>query len=123
VLDASALMAHLNEEAGAATVRKAMKAGAAISVANWAEVLTNAAMAGSDPSQLAAELRPAVIVLPITSADCIEIAKLRPKTREQGLSLADRACLVLAARLKVPALTADSVWEQAEAPAEVKLIR
>jgi ribonuclease VapC len=116
-------MAHLNEEVGAAMVRKAMKAGAAISVANWAEVLSNATMAGSDPSQLAAELRPAVIVLPITSADCIEIAKLRPQTREQGLSLADRACLVLAARLKVPALTADSVWEQAEVPAEVKLIR
>ena len=56
-------------------------------------------------------------------ADCIEIAKLRPKTIAQGLSLADRACLVLAARLGVPALTADSIWTQAETPAEVKLVR
>jgi PIN domain nuclease of toxin-antitoxin system len=36
VLDASAVMAHLNEEEGAGTVREVMKAGAAISVANWA---------------------------------------------------------------------------------------
>ncbi len=116
-------MAHLNEERGATAVRKAMKAGAAISVANWAEVLSNVAMAGGDPGQLAADLRPAVIVQPITSADCIEIAKLRPTTREHGLSLADRACLVLAARLNVPALTADSAWGRAEVQAEVRLIR
>jgi PIN domain nuclease of toxin-antitoxin system len=33
VLDASALLAHLNDEEGASEVRMAMKAGAAISVA------------------------------------------------------------------------------------------
>jgi ribonuclease VapC len=123
VLDASALMAHLNEEQGAMPVRKAMERGAAISVANWAEVLSKSAMAGDDPRRLAEDLRDAVILEPITEADCIEIAKLRPVTIAQGLSLADRACLVLAARLGVPALTADSIWAQAEAPAEVKLIR
>ncbi len=123
VLDASAVMAHLNEEDGAAAVREAMRVGAAISVANWAEVLSHAAMAGDDPSRLADDLRDAVIVEPITEADCIEIAKLRPMTKPQGLSLADRACLALAARLSVPALTTDRVWADADVAAEVKLIR
>jgi PIN domain nuclease of toxin-antitoxin system len=48
VFDASALLAHLNEEPGAAVVREAMEAGAAISVANWAEVLTKLAERGKD---------------------------------------------------------------------------
>lgn len=43
VLDASALLAHLNDEDGASSVRAAMKDGAAISVANWAEVLSKLA--------------------------------------------------------------------------------
>ncbi len=116
-------MAHLNEEDGAATVREAMDLGAAISVANWAEVLSKAAAVGDDPRQLADDLRDAVIVEPLTEADCIEIARLRPLTIAQGLSLADRACLVLAARLGVPALTSDHIWEQADVTAEVKLIR
>jgi PIN domain nuclease of toxin-antitoxin system len=123
VLDTSAVMAHLNEEKGAIPVRKAIEEGAAISVANWAEVLSKSAMAGNDPGKLAEDLRDAVILEPITEADCIEIAKLRPKTKTQGLSLADRACLALAARLGVPALTADSIWTQTETSAEVKLIR
>jgi ribonuclease VapC len=123
VLDASALMAHLNEEDGATAVREAMNRGAAISVANWAEVLSKAAEVGDDPSQLAEDLRDAVMVEPIPEADCVEIAKLRPMTIAQGLSLADRACLVLATRLGVPALTSDRIWADADIAAEVKLIR
>jgi ribonuclease VapC len=123
VLDASALMAHLNEEDGAAAVREAMNRGAAISVVNWAEVLSKAAEVGDDPRQRADDLRDAVTIEPITEADCVEIAKLRPVTITQGLSLADRACLVLAARLGVPALTADRAWADANVAAKVKLIR
>lgn len=88
-------------------------------------------MPSAEPAtaEAAAELRKAkgssraLSIEPLTAADCVEIAKLRPITKAQGLSLADRACLVLAARLGVPALTADSIWTQAEAPAEIKLIR
>lgn len=123
MLDASAVMAHLNEEEGAEAVREAMRAGAAISVAKWAEVLSNAAVDGDDPRQLADDLRDAVIVEPVTEADCVEIAKLRPVTKPQGLSLADRACLALAARLGLPALTTDHAWKQADVDAEVKLMR
>ena len=44
---------------------------------------------------------------------------------DQGprLSLADRACLALAERLGVPAVTADQEWAKADVGAEVQLIR
>jgi ribonuclease VapC len=128
-LDASALMAVLRNEDGAAIVVQAITDGAAISVVNWAEVLSTLAMDGKDPEHAAAELRKAegsrraLSIEPLTAADCIEIAKLRPVTKPQGLSLADRACLALAARLGIPALTTDRAWEQANVAAEVKLIR
>lgn len=122
-------MAVLRNEDGAAIVEKAIADGAAISVVNWAEVLSTLAMDGRSPEQAAAELRKAegsrraLSIEPVTAADCIEIAKLRPVTITQGLSLADRACLALAGRLGVPALTADRIWQQADLRTEVKLIR
>ncbi len=106
-----------------------MNAGAAISVANWAEVLSKLAERGEDPEVAAAEMRGAgliggaVAIEPINEADCILMARLRRTTKAQGLSLADRACLALAERLGVPALTADGEWTKAEVKAEVRQIR
>jgi len=82
-----------------------MRAGAAISVANWAEVLSKLAERGEDPEVAAAEMKGAelvgqvIVVEPMTEDDCIAIARLRRTTKAQGLSLADRACLALAERL------------------------
>lgn len=129
VLDASALMAILHAEDGASIVIEAIGEGAAVSVVNWAEVLSKLAEAGKDPEIAAAELRRAegsrraLSIEPLTAADCVAVARLRPVTRRQGLSLADRACLALAERLDVPALTADREWLKADVAAEVRLIR
>jgi ribonuclease VapC len=129
VLDASALLAHLNEEPGAAAVREAMQTGAAISVINWTEVLTKLGERGEDPELAAAELRAAgligaaISIEPLTDADCIAVARLRSATKAKGLSLADRACLALADRLRVPAITADRTWREVDVPAQVRLIR
>lgn len=57
------------------------------------------------------------------SPPTFSIARLRPTTKPHGLSLADRACLTLATRLGVPALTADRSWTDAEVEANVQLIR
>jgi PIN domain nuclease of toxin-antitoxin system len=103
--------------------------GTAISVADWAEVLSNVAADGDDPKEVAERLREtefadaALRIEPITEVDCIEIARLRPVTKALGLSLADRACLALTARLGIPALTTDHAWEHADIDVEVKLIR
>jgi PIN domain nuclease of toxin-antitoxin system len=122
-------MAILHAEDGASVVLEAIGEGAAVSVVNWAEVLSKLAEAGKDPEIAAAELRRAegsrraLSIEPLTAADCVAVARLRPVTRRQGLSLADRACLALAERLKVPALTADREWLKADVAAEVRLIR
>jgi ribonuclease VapC len=122
-------MALMHDEDGSSVVIDAIAAGTAISVANWAEVLTKAAADGDDPQVVAERVRDtefadtALRIEPITEADCVEIAKLRPLTVARGLSLADRACLALAARLAVPALTTDRAWTQTEVDADIKLIR
>jgi PIN domain nuclease of toxin-antitoxin system len=122
-------MAVLHAEDGASVVIDAIGEGAAVSVVNWAEVLSKLAEAGKDPEVAAAELRRAegsrraLSIEPLTAADCVAVARLRPITRRQGLSLADRACLALAERLGVPALTADRKWVEADVAAEVQLIR
>jgi ribonuclease VapC len=130
VLDASALLALLQNEEGAEVVLDAIEDGVAISVVNWAEVLSKLAEKGQDPATSATAIQAAraddedaLTIEPLTEADCVEMARLRVTTRPQGLSFGDRACLALAGRLEVPALTADHPWELAEVPVEIKLIR
>jgi PIN domain nuclease of toxin-antitoxin system len=130
VLDASALLAHLNEEEGASAVRQAMADGAVISVVNWMEVLSKIAERGEDPELAAAEMKGAgliggvVSVEAVTEQDSIEAARLRPLTKERGLSLADRSCLALAARLGLPVVTGDRAWQNLpRIDVAVKLIR
>ena len=113
VLDASALLAYLRDEPGAEVVSEAIAGGAAISTVNLAEVLSRVADRGSDPTAIVERMTErgllggAIVVEPFTTADAGETARLRPLTREAGLSLGDRACLALARRLEAPALAAD----------------
>jgi len=117
VLAASALLAHLRDEPGADVVAEAIADGAVISTVNLAEVFSRVADRGEDPAKLAAELTQsglldgAITVEPFTTADAIDAGRLRPLTRNAGLSLGDRACLALARRLDAPALTADTNWQ------------
>jgi ribonuclease VapC len=117
VLDASALLAHLRDEPGADVVAEAIASGAVISTVNLAEVFSRVADRGGDPAKLVAELTQsglldgAITVEPFTAADAIDVGRLRPLTRDAGLSLGDRACLALARRLNAPALTADTDWQ------------
>ena len=115
VLDASAALASSTTRRSE-VVSNAVADGAAISVANLAEVLSKVAERGGDPAEAAAELRKAegskraLMIEPLTAADCVAVARLRPITKQRGLSLADRACLALAERLDIPALTTDEAW-------------
>jgi ribonuclease VapC len=108
------LLAYLRDEQGAEVVADAIAVGTAISTVNLAEVLSRAADHDVDPTGLAHQMTDrglldgAISVEPFTAEDAIEVAHLRPETRTQGLSLGDRACLALARRLGLPALTADT---------------
>jgi len=47
----------------------------------------------------------------------------RALTRHAGLSLGDRACLALAQRLGLPAVTAGRVWQGLSVGVEIRVIR
>ena len=129
VLDASALLAYLRDEPGADAVADAVAGGAAISTVNLGEVFSRVADRGADPARVAQQMTDrglldgAITVEPFTSADAVEVGRLRPLTRKHGLSLGDRACLALARRLELPAITADSSWSKLDLKLELRQIR
>ncbi|MBI4280294.1 MAG: type II toxin-antitoxin system VapC family toxin [Armatimonadetes bacterium] len=123
VLDASALLAFLNEEPGAERWASAM-GGAAISTVNLAEVVGRLADAGVPEVDIRDALEPlGMEVVDFTPAMAYRAGVLRPVTRDTGLSLGDRACLALAQELGVPVLTADRAWEGLRVPVKVRVMR
>jgi PIN domain nuclease of toxin-antitoxin system len=121
VLDASALLALLLDEPGAAEVRSVID-GAVISVVNLAEVVSHYAKLGADRERIEAMLHPLPIGLEPVDAELSYLAgMLRPITLPRGLSLGDRYCLALARREGFPALTADQRWTDIAGAAEVEV--
>ena len=110
VLDASALLALLRDEPGAATVAEAI-ADARMSSVNYAEVVSHFIHAGMPPDQVDAMLRPLPMTIIAADQALATLAgRLRAVTATAGLSLGDRFCLALARRDGLPALTADKQW-------------
>ena len=62
-------------------------------------------------------------IVPFDAEQAYETTEFRGATRSRGLSLGDRACLQLATRRGLPALTADRAWAEIDAGVEVRLIR
>jgi PIN domain nuclease of toxin-antitoxin system len=111
-------------------VEEAIAAGAMMSVVNVAEAFSAIAREGADVAAVAygglALNDPdhgLIEVAPVTIADAVSIGVMWTRTAARGLSLGDRACLALASRLGVPALTADRAWQGADVEAVVSLIR
>jgi PIN domain nuclease of toxin-antitoxin system len=131
VLDASALLALLQDEPGAPAVVEAIEAGAAISTVNLSEVLAKLTERDQQVRSSVAAIRQVVDraegglrIEPFTEEDAVEAADLRPRSTKQGLSFGDRACLALAARFEVSAVTTDGAWRDLlEVGVVVKLIR
>jgi PIN domain nuclease of toxin-antitoxin system len=123
VLDASVLLAHISGEKGSEAVPQ-LANGALLSTVNLAEVFAKllernftAKEAGEtiygygfDPVPFDRELSRRTGVL-------------RPLTKVLGLSLGDRACLALAQREGLPALTADKSWTKLNIGIEIRVIR
>ena len=124
VLDASAVLAWLQEEAGAEQVHAVLD-GAQLSTVNASEVAQKLVQYGADGSGAVAQLVGLGVVLaPFTGEDALVAAELWPHTRAAGLSLGDRSCLALARRLTVPAITADQTWKELDLDGiEIEMIR
>ena len=109
VLDASAILAFVQDEVGADVVEAALTQDAVCGAANWSEVAQKVRSADRDWSLVRALLLSyGVRVEPVTGDDA-EWAARRWKHSE-GLSLADRLCLALADRVDRDVLTADTTW-------------
>ena len=77
----------------------------------WSAILRRAEQEDVQVGGLRATLTEGGIsLLAFTEDDATAAAALRRATHQRGLSLADRACLALAGRLGVPAVTADRAW-------------
>jgi len=125
VLDASALLASLRRESGAAVVEDLLSGpGATMSTVNLSEVVARLIEAGWSELAIRRDIsRLNVDLVPFDATDAFETGLLRPLTRQVGLSLGDRACLALAQRLGLPAVTADRSWTTLQLPITVQSIR
>ena len=123
ILDASALLAFLQDEPGCDQV-EAVLPEAVISSVNWAEVVQKSIAAGVDIEGLREDLAAlGLAILPFTSEEAEVAGRLWRETRQFGLSLADRACLSLGLRLNAPVLTADQIWTTLNLSISVHSIR
>lgn len=121
ILDASALLAWLQDEPGAEVV-EAEVARAGISSLNWSEVLQKSLTHGVDVSGLRTDLEAlGLTILPFTAENAELAARLW--TPGSGLSLADRACLALGIQHNMPVWTADRLWARIQTGATVQVIR
>jgi ribonuclease VapC len=123
VLDSSAVLAVLNAEPGADVVIATLN-DALLSTVNYAEVVTKIVERGGTYKEAEAALQ--LITATVIDFD-IALAQrtgaLRAETLKRGLSLGDRACLSLAEREGVPAITGDRSWVGAVSGVAVRLFR
>lgn len=108
VLDASAVLAVLRDEPGADQLREAAAHGAALSTANYSEVLQKVRQHGGNLDDAAGLVGAICSLEPVTAEDAIRAARLW--TKGSGPSLGDRLCLALSHRLGVDAWTTDTEW-------------
>ena len=123
VLDASALLAFLLDEAGAEEVEPYLSAGL-ISSVNYTETLTRVIDNGKPLADAIADIRRLEVKIVPHDAEVAAIAaSLRTVAKPLGLSLADRCCLALAISRRLPVLTGDRKWQNAGLDLEIIPIR
>jgi ribonuclease VapC len=121
VLDASALLALLLGEPGGDEVQRVL-ADSAMTAVNLGEVVGHFARIGSAAADIRLMLDPLPFLRIGFGEDLAFVAGLLlPATRGAGLSFGDRACLALASRLGMPAMTADRSWESIAAAVGVQI--
>jgi ribonuclease VapC len=121
VVDASVVLAWLQDEPGADEAEPLLMEGV-IGAANWSEVLQKARQHGA-PAGIVGRLLASfgLAVADVNAADGEIAADLwHPGS---AFSLADRLCLALGIRMKLPVASADSAWSEVDGGPEVILIR
>jgi ribonuclease VapC len=124
VLDASAILAVLQNEPGNEVLTDEVLAESIASAVNLAEVQTSMVRRGvpEDEAWMKASV-PISQVIDFTESQARVAGSLVAKTRNLGLSLGDRACLALALELKAPVYTADRSWKKLSLGVPIHVIR
>jgi ribonuclease VapC len=123
VLDASVLLAHIRREPGSEGIAE-VAPDSVMSAVNVAEVISKLAEEGLALEQIdEIVFRYGFEVLPFDEELARQTGALRPTTKQLGLSLGDRACLALAQREALPALTADKNWAKLDIGIDIRVIR
>jgi ribonuclease VapC len=113
VLDASAILAVINDEPGAEKLTPELLANAVGSAVNLAEVQAKLVSRGWASEEAWEDATSPVREVLAFDEDQARIAgDLVTQTRSLGLSLGDRACLALGAALKAPVYTAEKSWKK-----------
>ena len=124
VLDASALLAVLNGEAGADKLTPQLLSTATSSTVNLAEVQSKLVNRGLSPQEAwEATLSPIREATAFTAEHAMTAGNLIVETRALGLSLGDRACLALGLTLRAPVYTADKSWKNLKLGVRIHVIR
>ncbi len=123
VLDATAVLAVLNNEPGAEKVAPLLPR-AIMSSVNLAEVVSKLAEAGIPEATIHTVIGElGITVIPFDEPLAFSTGVLRPTTSAYGLSLGDRACLALGKHVHRPVLTADRMWSTLKLDVTIRLIR
>ncbi|KTT19465.1 type II toxin-antitoxin system VapC family toxin [Pseudacidovorax intermedius] len=112
MLDASAVLAFLQEEPGHLEVEAALHDHPClVTAANQCEIVAKLVDRDMPPEAIDAVVADlGYQVVDVTAEDGHRAGHWRSLTRAHGLSLGDRLCLAVAARLQAPVLTADRPW-------------
>jgi len=123
VIDASALLALVQGETGGQNVLPHLP-HAVMSAVNYCETVQRLRRGGMPiESVTMAVTRLVPEPMAFDKEAAYVTAAMHEKTRGQGISLADCACLALALMLGVPALTAERKWDQCDVGVQVIRIR
>jgi ribonuclease VapC len=124
VLDASALLAVLNQEPGSERLTAELLSEAAASTVNLSEVHGKLVGRGGKPDEAWEHLMSLVRdPVPFTAEQAKLAGDLVLRTQPLGLSLGDRACLALGISLNTPIYTADRSWKRLKIGVLIHTIR
>ena len=123
VLDASAVLALLNQETGYDKV-EAVLADSVMSAVNLCEVMGKLIDAGLSEEEARESID--LLNIEIISFDTDQAhlaAALRPTTKKLGLSLGDRSCLALGLARRHTVVTAEREWAKLRVGIKIEFIR
>jgi len=123
MLDASAVLAMMLDEAGGDQVRERL-ASSQISTVNLSEVVAKLQEGGVPDEVITSSLAELNFdVLAFEQSQAVRAGLMRASTRSNGLSLGDRACLSAAGSCNAVAVTTDRAWSKLELDIAVEVLR